>query len=234
MRDPVAAYTLLSQLINITSKRQRVLSCRYSTGGGNPRLMYAPVKEEVEWDEPRIIRYHDIISDREIEFLKNVSSEYLTHIQRLQYLFAVIASIISVSFLPVVSHFNQRIADITGLSMKSAEDLHVRSQQHIFSLLLKLNKLQTDDENERIATFLIYMSDVEIGGATVFPQVGVALKPKKGSAVFWYNLRKNGNVDWYTEHAGCPVLRGNKWVANKWIHEFGQEFRRRCSLSYWE
>ncbi len=50
-----------------------MLSCRYSTGGGNPRLMYAPVKEEVVWDEPRIIRYHDIISDGEIEILKNIS-----------------------------------------------------------------------------------------------------------------------------------------------------------------
>ena len=28
----------------------------------------------------------------------------------------------------------------------------------------------------------------------------------------------------------CPVLLGNKWVANKWIHEGGQEFRRRCEL----
>ncbi|CAF3459361.1 unnamed protein product [Rotaria socialis] len=28
----------------------------------------------------------------------------------------------------------------------------------------------------------------------------------------------------------CPVLIGNKWVATKWIHEYGQEFRRRCSL----
>lgn len=29
----------------------------------------------------------------------------------------------------------------------------------------------------------------------------------------------------------CPVLVGNKWVANKWIHEGGQEFRRPCGLS---
>jgi hypothetical protein len=28
----------------------------------------------------------------------------------------------------------------------------------------------------------------------------------------------------------CPVLIGNKWIANKWIHERGQEFRRPCSL----
>jgi hypothetical protein len=33
-----------------------------------------------------------------------------------------------------------------------------------------------------------------------------------------------------TRHAGCPVLTGNKWVSNKWIHERGQEFRRPCAL----
>ncbi|KAA0718716.1 Prolyl 4-hydroxylase subunit alpha-1 [Triplophysa tibetana] len=147
-----------------TTRRQRTLSCRYSTGGGNPRLILAPLKEEVEWDEPRIIRYHDILSDKEIEILKDIS----------------------------------------------------RPQ---------------DVEDDRIATFLTYMSDVEIGGATVFPEIGIALKPEKGSAVFWYNLHKNGDVDLSTEHAGCPVLRDNKWVANKWIHEFGQEFTRPCSLS---
>jgi len=54
------------------------------------------------------------------------------------------------------------------------------------------------------------------------------------------------SVDYMTLHAGqcflnnfapfiklfilaCPVLIGNKWVANKWIHERGQEFRRPCS-----
>lgn len=33
----------------------------------------------------------------------------------------------------------------------------------------------------------------------------------QGSAVFWYNLHKNGEVDLNTRHAGCPVLVGNKW-----------------------
>jgi hypothetical protein len=32
------------------------------------------------------------------------------------------------------------------------------------------------------------------------------------------------------DYSACPVLIGNKWVGNKWIHERGQEFRRRCSL----
>ena len=44
----------------------------------------------------------------------------------------------------------------------------------------------------------------------------------------WYNLKPNGDGDDNTRHAGCPVLLGSKWVANKWIHERGQEFRRPC------
>ncbi|XP_073705459.1 prolyl 4-hydroxylase subunit alpha-1-like [Garra rufa] len=222
------------EIDEMTSQRQMALSCRYSTGGGNPRLMYAPVKEEVEWEKPRIIRYHDIISEREIEIMKNISRPLLFRSETSEGVSKIRTS--QCVFLEedntVVSRVSQRIADITGLSKESAEDLQI--QNYGIGGRYEPHYDAWDDENERIATFLIYMSDVEKGGATVFPKVGVALKPKKGSAVFWYNLHKNGNLDLYTEHAGCPVLRGNKWVANKWILEFGQEFRRPCSLSHWE
>ncbi|XP_067220011.1 prolyl 4-hydroxylase subunit alpha-2-like [Chanodichthys erythropterus] len=217
-----------------TSKRQRALSCRYSTGGGNPRLMYAPVKEEVEWDEPRIIRYHDIISDREIEILKNISRPQLSRSETRRGIsnYRVSQSVFLEVDNTVLARISQSIADITGLSMESAEGLHV--QNYGIGGRFGPHYDTLEDENGRIATFLIYMSDVQIGGATVFPEVGVALKPKKGSAVFWYNLLKNGKLDWESQHAGCPVLVGNKWLATKWIHEFGQEFRRPCSLSDWE
>ena len=33
----------------------------------------------------------------------------------------------------------------------------------------------------------------------------------QGDAAFWWNLKKSGEGDMLTRHAGCPVLVGTKW-----------------------
>lgn len=35
--------------------------------------MIGPVKQEDEWDQPRIVRYHSIVSDREMEKIKELA-----------------------------------------------------------------------------------------------------------------------------------------------------------------
>lgn len=55
------------------------------------------------------------------------------------------------------------------------------------------------------------MTDVAQGGETVFRDLTVSVTPKKGMAVFWYNLLPSGERDRRMIHTACPVLLGNKW-----------------------
>lgn len=39
----------------------------------HPYYVLGPVKQEDEWDRPRIVRFHDIINEKEIEKVKELA-----------------------------------------------------------------------------------------------------------------------------------------------------------------
>ena len=47
----------------------------------------------------------------------------------------------------------------------------------------------------------------------------VQYKPRRGDALLFYSLHHNGSVDGRALHGGCPVVKGEKWVATKWIRD---------------
>ena len=65
-------------------------------------------------------------------------------------------------------------------------------------------------------TYMVYLSEVEEGGNTVFTSNGVQNHPVKGDALFWFNIRSDGTLDSRTFHCGCPVVKGKidliEWV----------------------
>ena len=54
----------------------------------------------------------------------------------------------------------------------------------------------------RLTTFMVYLSQVESGGHTVFPTIDLYVKPKAGDALFWFNLNSSGDYDTRNIHLG--------------------------------
>ncbi|XP_034166916.1 prolyl 4-hydroxylase subunit alpha-2 isoform X5 [Pangasianodon hypophthalmus] len=231
--------------VKMTQQRYSRLFCRYQNGNRNPRLLLKPMKEEDEWDSPHIVRYLEMLSDKEIEKIKELAKPRLARATVRDPKTGVLTTahyrVSKSAWLegyedPVIAHVNQRIEDITGLTMDTAELLQVANYgvggqyepHYDFSRRPFDSNLKVD--GNRLATFLNYKDETE-----AFKSLGtgnrVATFLNYGTAVFWYNLFRSGEGDYRTRHAACPVLVGSKWVSNKWIHERGQEFRRPCGLT---
>jgi len=70
---------------------------------------------------------------------------------------------------------------------------------------------------QRVGTLVLYLDDVEAGGATVFPDVQLSIMPRRGHAVFFGYDRPDPATR--TLHGGAPVVTGEKWIATKWLRE---------------
>ncbi|XP_037521535.1 prolyl 4-hydroxylase subunit alpha-2-like [Rhipicephalus sanguineus] len=180
------------------------LSCVMWTGDGDPRLILAPLKLEVLSLTPRVVVFADFLTPSEVGYIQD--------------------------------------AGHTGLSLESSEPYqvanyglggHYTPHDDANTFEQVADEWDTRDGN-RLATMLLYLTDVSLGGATAFVRLQLAVKPRRGSALFWYDLAPySGNdgpihfdfwhqrkaVEELTNHVGCPVLWGTKWIATKWIRE---------------
>jgi prolyl 4-hydroxylase len=68
---------------------------------------------------------------------------------------------------------------------------------------------------QRIASVVMYLNTPEEGGGTAFPEVGLTVSARRGSAVYF--AYEGGDPN--SLHAGLPVVRGEKWIATKWLRE---------------
>jgi prolyl 4-hydroxylase len=75
------------------------------------------------------------------------------------------------------------------------------------------------DWGNRVVTVLLYLSDVDAGGETEFPELDLRVSPRLGRALRWLNVDTDGRLHPETLHASLPLQTGEKWALNAWFRE---------------
>ncbi|KAF5189923.1 Prolyl 4-hydroxylase [Thalictrum thalictroides] len=140
----------------------------------------------------------------------------------------------------VATRISARIAAWTFLPPDHAEAFHIlrynRGEKYDPHYDFFVDNMHTRNAGQRYATVLMYLSNVEKGGETIFPyseakldqpkdetwsdcaKSGYAVKPRKGDALLFFSLHINTSTDPDSTHGSCPVIKGEKWSATRWIH----------------
>ncbi len=133
----------------------------------------------------------------------------------------------------VADEIQRRIMGIIGLPIDRAEPLQVLRYGPGEEYAPHFDFFDAEDRDsaageqdttvarfgQRVATMICYLSAVESGGATVFPEVGFQVRPLPGRAVYFTYLDADGTVDPMSLHGGAPVHAGEKWILTQWCRQ---------------
>lgn len=185
---------------------------------------------------PRISAVTGLLSADECRFLVASSISHLEHSKTVDPVTGnpqklAIRTSRSVSHDPITEDLTMRIiqhriAAVAGIGLVNAESLVVLhyapgEEYKPHRDYLPPGAIQRDipSAGNRLRTVCAYLNDVESGGETHFPLLGITSKPMCGSAVIFDNLDADGHPDPRTLHAGLPVKTGEKWLATLWFRQ---------------
>ena len=128
----------------------------------------------------------------------------------------------------LVARIEARIAELTGCPVERGEPIQVLRYRPGTEYKPHFDYFDPADPGtrqvlamggQRVATLIMYLNDVEGGGSTVFPEIGLDVLPRRGNAVFFAYSDDEGRLDSRTLHGGSPVGTGEKWIATKWLRQ---------------
>lgn len=232
-------------------RRHSSLTCFYKRDA--PRLILKPVRVTRVHDNPEVLIFHKVVHQDQLDQLIRIATPEIApaqvvdqETQEIKTASYRISKTMWLNHIPstektkLTEKLNYISADLTDLDTQFSETYQIQNyglggQYEFHHDHGEPNSyLDNHPEGNRLATLLFYMSDVEKGGHTVFTKLGVTSYARKGDAILWHNLYKNGTGNPFTEHAGCPVIAGSKWVMNKWFKLRSGEKSKLCSLNRFE
>lgn len=197
-----------------------------------------PVELEVLSWSPRIFVFHHFLNEEECDHLINLAEPYLTRSTVVdehssEGRIDEVRTSRGMFFPPyfedaLIQDIENRISLITLIPRENGEDIQVlhyqaggQYQPHYdyFDTSTTGGAYHYNRGGQRVASFLMYLNTPEEGGYTVFPIANIQVTPRKGDALLFFDCDLEGQVDPLTLHGGAPVIKGEKWLATKWLRQ---------------
>jgi prolyl 4-hydroxylase len=131
-------------------------------------------------------------------------------------------------YSPNVAPIDNAIAALVGIDPDHGETMQgqryapgqqFRAHHDYFHASESYWQRMLQEGGQRTWTTMIYLNDVEEGGATWFPQAGIKIAPRRGMLLAWNNMKPDGSPNELTIHEGMPVVAGVKYIITKWFRE---------------
>lgn len=201
---------------------------------------------EVLSEYPRVVRLKKFLADHEVAHLlalgegkyvkstvvDNKTGESVEHEHRTGW----IASL-EQSQDGVVRNVEERIANVTGTRQVCGEALQIVKYGPGDQYKPHFDWFDPNESGpskhlwkggQRTATCILFLKAAEEGGETEFPELpkatgsaekGLRVKCEAGDALFFTNVDSDLKPDRRMLHAGVPVVKGEKIIATRWIHQ---------------
>ena len=123
----------------------------------------------------------------------------------------------------------KRISELVQMPIENAESFQVlhynitqEYQAHMdtFDPKTKLGRSYLGKSGQRLVTVLGYLSDVEKGGETEFPNIEKKVLPALGKIAVFQDCHEGTDTPHSGSlHGACPVISGEKWAFNLWYRK---------------
>lgn len=191
---------------------------------GDPQIRFEPVLIS---DDPLIVKFDDFLSHSECDALVDLAEHSLgpslvVHPDSGELVRNTIRTSSAAAFPlmqegPFLHAINRRIAIASRSAWAQGEPTQIL--HYAVGEEYKLHSDALAAGNQRIQTFLIYLTDDFGGGETYFPHRDLRLRLPKGHAICFSNVSSDMRPSPNAIHAGMPVTRGRKVILSKWIRQ---------------
>ncbi|XP_031566834.1 prolyl 4-hydroxylase 2-like [Actinia tenebrosa] len=194
---------------------------------------------------PKIHLYKSCISEKQRKELLSLAAQRLSSETDSGFSSSLYLRDTGDAELPILKEIAKLAGNLSGLPWNNAEPISLTKYtlKQNYGLHYDSGFLMNGKRTNRKATVLLYLNNVKKGGETVFPfatnqtdsiehnqverkpiqevcasERGVKIPPVLGSCVVFYShLDEASQVDPLSLHGSCPVLSGEKWIAQMWV-----------------